>query len=103
MADTLAHTHHPDDCDHNHGQVARFVHALEHKAAHSNLRLRRFMVAFLRALSLVFCPGDDIAAIGLQLYSSIDGHSDAHHHETKAILPEPVRLEVNRRSKKMRT
>jgi len=67
------------------------------------MRGRRFLVALLRALSLVFCPGDDIAAIGLQLYGSVSGHAEVDTHETKAILPNPVRVESVRKRQKARS
>lgn len=60
-----------------------------------NKRVALVAAAAIRAGSLFFCPGDDIAAIGLQVYSSIGGNvtHEEGHHEENGILPSPVRIE----------
>ncbi|HET9411583.1 MAG TPA: hypothetical protein VFO38_01945 [Candidatus Saccharimonadales bacterium] len=57
--------------------------------------INRIAALLLRAGSLVCCPGDDIAAIGLQVYGSISGHvSESHGHtDMLAILPSPVQMQ----------
>ena len=88
-----AHSH---ECGHSHGVIKERLGTMEQRALRlKNKRIALVAAAAIRAGSLFFCPGDDIAAIGLQLYSSIDGnvsHEEAHHDEY-GVLPSPVRIE----------
>lgn len=90
------HHAHSHECGHSHGMVKERLDSIEQRALRlKNKRVALVAAAAIRAGSLFFCPGDDIAAIGLQVYSSIDGHAthEEGHHEENGILPPPVRIE----------
>ena len=109
MEGIYTHTHsqhaHSHECGHSHGVIKERMDTLEQRAMKlKNRRVALVAVAAIRAGSLFFCPGDDIAAIGLQVYSSIDGNITHEHsdHDESAVLPPPVRIERGewRRNKK---
>lgn len=90
------HAHDHGHCCKRHGPLRRLLtraeNALKGKLRHSNFN--RIAALLLRGCSLICCPGDDIAAIGLQVYGSISGHvSESHGHtDMLAILPNPVQV-----------
>jgi hypothetical protein len=92
------HAHsHDHDCNHNHGLVKRNVEKIEHAIVNkiSNKRAQALTGAALRGMSFLFCPGDDLAAIGLQMYAAASGHAGnehEHHTEHKAILSRRPRI-----------
>jgi hypothetical protein len=93
------HSHGADDgCGKTHGPVRRTLETIEQKVL-GRIRSRRIKLvaaAAFRGSSLVLCPGDDLAAIGLQLYGAFSGHTghDEHRHEEhKAILPGRPRID----------
>ncbi len=84
--------HAPDDhCGKTHGPLRRRMHDLEHAIVGliPQQKARVATAVAFRAIAFLFCPGDDIAAIGLQAYSSFSGHGHhVHEHdEPSAILP----------------
>ena len=96
MHDHSHHHSHSHECGHSHGAVVERLGAMEQRALRlKNKRVALVAAAAIRAGSLFFCPGDDIAAIGLQVYSSIDGNvtHEEGRHEEGGILPSPVRIE----------
>lgn len=88
-----SHGHGDDGCGKTHGPVRRAMDTFEHKVLGRirNQRVRLVAAAAFRGSSLILCPGDDLAAIGLQLYGAFTGHTghDTHgdHAEHQAILP----------------
>lgn len=107
QADTLPtshprydHSHGEDDgCGKTHGPVRRTLDTFEQKVLGKirNQRVRLVAAAAFRGSSLILCPGDDLAAIGLQLYGAFSGHTghDEHTHaEHMAILPGRPRIDM---------
>ena len=98
---TQPHAH--GHCCKRHGPLRRLLTraetALKDKLRHSNFN--KIAALLLRAGSLLCCPGDDIAAIGLQVYGSISGHvSESHGHtDMLATLPNPVQMQRQSRSR----
>jgi hypothetical protein len=97
-----AHGHDHGPCGKRHGPLQRLVERIEHGTLTRVKHRRAKMAAALifRAGLFTMCPGDDIAAIGLQTYSSIAGHHQEHDHheahpESQAILPRRPRVVVD--------
>lgn len=93
------HHGHDDGCGKRHGPIRRTLERMEHGVL-SRVRSQRAKIAvalMFRAGFFTMCPGDDIAAIGLQVYSSVSGHQQEHHHEehaeVNAVLPARPRIE----------
>lgn len=91
------HGHHT--CGKMHGPIRRALETIEHKTLGHIRNRRAQLVAAMafRASSLFICPGDDIAAIGLQTYSAFASHDHSHHQEHNhsdmpAILPRRPQL-----------
>lgn len=92
------HQHdHDDHCSKAHGPLRKRIHNLERavlrRIPHDKARILAALA--FRGTALLFCPGDDIAAIGLQLYSAFGGSSGhTHiHDEPKATLPRRPRID----------
>lgn len=90
--DEHSHGHGHDGCDRIHGPVRKTFAKFEHRVLGkiNNHQARKFAAAAFRASALLFCPGDDIAALGLQLYAPFSSHTTEHshrHEEPMAILP----------------
>lgn len=86
------HEHSHDACDRIHGPLRKAFAKFEHRVLGriDNHRARKIAAAAFRASALLFCPGDDIAALGLQLYAPFGSHTAEHshrHEEPMAILP----------------
>jgi hypothetical protein len=96
-----SHAHHghdqDDGCGKTHGPVRRALEAFERGVLCRirSKRLRLVAAMAFRGSSLALCPGDDIAAIGLQMYGAFSGHTghDHAHQEHKAILPRRPRIQ----------
>lgn len=85
-------------CGKVHGPLRRRFDALEAKVLDriSHRTAKAVAAAVFRLSALTVCPGDDIAAIGLQVHSAMAGHHEAEHghHEEQAILPRKIRIEA---------
>lgn len=87
-----SHAHHDDEgCTKTHGPMRRVFDSFEHAVLGRvrNHRVKLVAALAFRGSALAICPGDDIAAIGLQLYGAFTGHT-GHEHitaEQQAILP----------------
>jgi len=98
-----AHSSHTVEGGHScgklHGPLRRRFDALEAKVIGriSNHTAKAVAAAVFRLSALTVCPGDDIAAIGLQIHSAVAGHHEAEHshHDEQAILPRSVRIETD--------
>lgn len=96
------HGHDHGGCGKRHGPLQRLLEKAEHTTI-SRLKHRRAKVAvgmLFRAGLFTMCPGDDIAAIGLQVYDSVAGgqqehHAEHEHAEVYAVLPRRPRLTVD--------
>lgn len=77
------HGHEHGGCGTRHGPIQKMMEKLEHSATHRAKSQRAKIVVALafRAGLFTMCPGDDIAAIGLQVYSSIAGSPAGHQEE----------------------
>lgn len=88
---------HDDGCGKTHGPVRRALEAFERGVLGRirSQRLRLVAAMAFRGSSLALCPGDDIAAIGLQMYGAFSGHTghDHAHQEHVAILPRRPRIQ----------
>lgn len=97
------HAHAGDGCGKRHGPIRRTLERMEHGAL-AKVRGQRAKLAvalLFRAGFFTMCPGDDIAAIGLQVYGSVSGQQQEHHHEeshpeANAVLPARPRIELKR-------
>jgi len=95
---------HNDDKEHQdghscgkiHGPIRRRFDALEARVLGriSNRTAKAVAAAAFRLGALTVCPGDDIAAIGLQIHGAIAGHHETEHshHEEQAVLPKPIQV-----------
>jgi hypothetical protein len=88
-----------DGCGKTHGPVRRTLDTIEQKVLGRirNQRVRLVAAAAFRGSSLILCPGDDLAAIGLQLYGAFSGHTGHEEHthtEHVAILPGRPRIDL---------
>lgn len=102
--DSHAHSHSSahegaHNCGKAHGPVRRRLDKLESTVLGriGNKRVHAIAAAAFRLSALTLCPGDDIMAIGAQVYGSISGHVDSHgshDHEEQAILPARPRIEI---------
>ncbi|HYG83347.1 MAG TPA: hypothetical protein VD907_00530 [Verrucomicrobiae bacterium] len=95
------HDHDHDNCGHNHGIVHEKLGRFESYALSriGSERAKQMAAVAFRATSLLFCPGDDIAAIGLQIYGSVSGEAHGHNEgQHQAILPNQSRVVLSRRS-----
>ncbi len=108
---THEHTHQHSgshhDCGKAHGPLRRQLDKLETKTLGKirNKTIQALAAAAFRCSALVFCPGDDLLAIGAQVYGSVSGHTEGHndqHHEEQAVLPRRPRIEVDLTAKKVR-
>lgn len=96
------HGHDHGGCGKRHDPLQRLFESVEHTAT-ARLKHRRAKVAvalLFRAGLFTMCPGDDIAAIGLQVYGSVAGtqqenHHDHEHDEVYAVLPRRPRLTID--------
>ncbi|HSW80933.1 MAG TPA: hypothetical protein VLG40_00920 [Candidatus Saccharimonas sp.] len=90
-------------CSHSHSHVKEMLDDAAAKAQTQRRRRSGLVVALvLRACSLLLCPGDDIAAILLQLYDSVSGTAPEHHGDVDAIMPKGVEVErLSPRSRKL--
>lgn len=96
------HGHDHGGCGKRHGPLQRLFEKVEHTAI-SRVKQQRAKVAvalLFRAGLFTMCPGDDIAAIGLQVYGSVAGgqqehHEEHSHDEVYAVLPRRPRLTVD--------
>lgn len=103
------HGHDHGGCGKRHGPLQRLFEKVEHTAV-SRLKHQRAKVAvglLFRAGLFTMCPGDDIAAIGLQVYGSVAGtqqenHAEHEHAEVYAVLPRRPRLTVDLEAGKAR-
>ena len=81
-------------CGKMHGPIRRRFDALETRVLGriSNRTAKAVAAAVFRLSALTVCPGDDIAAIGLQIHGAIAGHHETEHghHEEQAILPKSI-------------
>ena len=88
-----------DDCGHNHGIAHKKLGKIERLTLGrlTSKRAQKLAAIAFRAISLLFCPGDDIAAIGLQIYGSVSGEVHDHGQAHEAILPGATRIELSKR------
>jgi hypothetical protein len=100
-----AHDHHEDHerhdgCGKTHGPIRKAMESVERKVLGRirNQRVRMVAAAAFRGSSLILCPGDDLAAIGLQVYGAFTGHTghDHEHAEHQAILPRRPRIDFGK-------
>ncbi|HKX73340.1 MAG TPA: hypothetical protein VJM32_04970 [Candidatus Saccharimonadales bacterium] len=93
------HEHH-DGCGKTHGPIRKAMESFERKVLGRirNQRVRMVAAAAFRGSSLILCPGDDLAAIGLQVYGAFTGHTghDHEHAEHQAILPRRPRIDFGK-------
>ncbi|HWZ66017.1 MAG TPA: hypothetical protein VNX65_04505, partial [Patescibacteria group bacterium] len=88
------------DCGKIHGPVRRWLDRLESEMLSRipNRRVQAMAAIALRLCSLSICPGDDIAAVGMQVYSAASGSSHEGERpegkeEEKAVLPRRPRID----------
>lgn len=96
-----SHGHEGDGCGKTHGPVRRTLDTIEQKVLGRirNQRVKLVAAAAFRGSSLILCPGDDLAAIGLQLYGAFSGqasHDEHTHAEHKAVLPGRPRIDFGK-------
>lgn len=90
---------HDDGCGKAHGPIRKAMESFERKVLGRirNQRVRLVAAMAFRGSSLILCPGDDLAAIGLQVYGAFSGnagHDDHGHAEHVAILPRGPRIDL---------
>lgn len=92
--DSHAHHHGGRSCSKG-GPVHRLMRRLERKilTAIGDRKGHQIVAVLLRGWALLFCPGDDLTSMAMQVYGSISGQGEHSRHIEQAILPPRIVLQ----------